>query len=301
MGCQFHREDSENGKKRHFQRRKFILPYDVKGLKGEWALVLGASSGFGAACSIELAKCGMNIFGVHLDRKATLPNAEATVKAIQDLGCEAEFMNLNAADTENRTFVLDRVQEILGENGKTIRVLLHSLAFGSLRPFIAESESERITKPQLEMTMDVMANSLVYWTQDLCGRKLMGKGSRIIAMTSAGGERVWPYYGAVSAAKSALESYVRQISFELAGSGITCNAIRAGVTDTPALRKIPDHEMMIQFSKARNPMGRLTLPDDVANAVALLASPKSQWITGNVIGVDGGEFFVDCGHITDQC
>lgn len=280
-------------------RRKQILPYDIDGLKGEWALVLGASSGFGAACSLELAKAGMNIFGVHLDRKSTLPNAEAVVKAIQDLGCEADFVNLNAADAENRTLVLDKIQDKLAGEGKIVRVLLHSLAFGSLRPFITEAESERITKPQLEMTLDVMANSLVYWTQEMYARKLLGYGSRIIAMTSAGGERVWPYYGAVSAAKSALESYVRQISFELASAGISCNAIRAGVTDTPALRKIPEHEMMIQFSKARNPMGRLTLPEDVANTVALLASPKSQWITGNVIGVDGGEFFVDCGHICE--
>jgi NAD(P)-dependent dehydrogenase (short-subunit alcohol dehydrogenase family) len=117
-------------------------------------------------------------------------------------------------------------------------------------------------------------------------------------MTSAGGERVWPSYGAVSAAKSAIESYIRQLSFELAGMGVTCNALRAGVTDTPALRKIPEHEIMMQFSRARNPMGRMTLPEDVANAVALLASSRSQWITGNVIGVDGGEFIVDCG---DMC
>jgi len=82
--------------------------------------------------------------------------------------------------------------------------------------------------------------------------------------------------------------------------GITCNALRAGVTDTPALRKIPEHEIMMQFPKARNPMGRLTTPQDVANAVVLLTSPRSQWITGNVIGVDGGEFIVDCGHI-DRC
>jgi len=267
-------------------------------LLNEWALILGVSSGFGAATAIELAKCGMNIFGVHLDRRSTLPNAEAVKEAIKAEGREAEFFNMNAAEEQNYNFVMDNIRERLGE-GKAIKVMLHSLAFGSVRPFIGESAADRITPAQLDMTLDVMANSLVYWTQGLVDRGLLGYGSRIIALTSAGGERVWPYYGAVSAAKSALEAHVRQLAFELAKHGVTCNALRAGVTDTPALRKIPEHETMLQFAHARNPMGRLTTPEDVANAVVLLASPRSQWITANVIGVDGGEFTVDCGNLCD--
>ncbi len=273
---------------------------DTKGLAGEWALILGASSGFGAASAIELARCGMNIFGVHLDRKPTLPNAEAVRDAIEKEGRQVEFFNLNAAEASKRVTVLDRVREKLEGEHKTVKVLLHSLAFGSVRPYIGKVESERITQAQLEMTLDVMANSLVYWTQDMVSRKLLGYGSRIIAMTSAGGARVWPSYGAVSAAKSAIEAHVRQLAFELAPMGVTSNALRAGVTDTPALRKIPEHEVMIQFSRARNPMCRLTEPEDVANAVVLLASPRSQWITGNVIGVDGAEFIVDCGSLCDE-
>ena len=63
-------------------------------------------------------------------------------------------------------------------------------------------------------------------------------------MTSAGGTRVLPFYGAVSAAKAALESHVRQLALELAPRGVTVNAIRAGVTDTPALRKIPGSDVL---------------------------------------------------------
>ena len=91
----------------------------------------------------------------------------------------------------------------------------------------------------MEMTLDVMANSLVYWTQGLVAKKLMGEGGRIYAMTSAGSLHIWGGYGAVSAAKCALESHIRQLAFELVPLGITANALRAGVTDTPALRKIP--------------------------------------------------------------
>ena len=68
----------------------------------------------------------------------------------------------------------------------------------------------------MDMTLDVMAHSLVYWAQELVGRGLMGPGGRIYAMTSAGGARVLPYYGPVSAAKAALESNIRQLAVELA-------------------------------------------------------------------------------------
>ncbi|MFQ5781311.1 MAG: SDR family oxidoreductase, partial [Nitrospiria bacterium] len=143
------------------------------------------------------------------------------------------------------------------------------------------------------MTLDVMANSLVYWTQEMVGRDLFARGGRVFALTSAGGARVWKTYGAVSAAKSALESHTRQLALELAPLEISVNAIRAGVTDTPALRKIPGYEEMIKITKGKNPRGRLTVPEDVAAAIVLLSHSKAHWITGNVIGVDGGEFIVD--------
>ncbi|MHB8766137.1 MAG: SDR family oxidoreductase, partial [Deferrisomatales bacterium] len=79
------------------------------------------------------------------------------------------------------------------------------------------------------------------------------------------------------------------LALELAPLGITANSIRAGVTDTAALRKIPGHETMIQVAQARNPGGRLTTPEDVADAIACLAEPGCHWLTGNVLGVDGGE------------
>jgi len=258
-----------------------------------WALILGSSSGIGEACCLELARLGMNIFGVHLDRKATLPNAERIRSSIKGMGREVVFFNVNAADPEKRKEVLDKVGEKLSSQRSSVRLFLHSLAFGTLRPFISVDPKEALSSAQLEMTMDVMANSLVYWIQDIVARKLMGKGGRILAMTSAGGQRVWPAYGAVSAAKAALESYIRQLALELAPMGITVNAVRAGVTDTPALRKIPGHEKMIELATERNPGGRMTTPLDVARAVALLCHEGSQWISGNVIGVDGGEFIVD--------
>lgn len=262
---------------------------------GEWALILGASSGFGRAVALELASLGLNIVGVHLDRKSTLPNVERLVEDIQAHGREALFFNVNAADAEKRREVVDALQEKFQAQGNhtTIRVLLHSLAFGTLKRFITETRADAVSKAQVDMTLDVMANSLVYWVQELLARGLMGTGARIFAMTSAGGARVWPTYGAVSAAKAALESHIRQLTLELAPMGITANAIMAGVTDTPALRKIPGSDDMIAWAQRKNPSGRLTTPQDVADAIGLLSHPKSHWLTGNVICVDGGEFIVD--------
>jgi enoyl-[acyl-carrier protein] reductase III len=258
-------------------------------LKGEWALILGASSGFGEATSLALARAGMNVAGVHLDRKATMPNVERIQGEIRAAGRQEAFYNVNAADDARRAEVLGALKDKLG--GRSVRLLLHSLAFGALKNFVTEDPAQALSKQQLEMTLDVMANSLVYWCQDLFRHKMLAKGSRVYAMTSSGGARVWPSYGAVSAAKAALESHVRQLAVEFAPYGVSVNAIRAGVTDTPSLRKIPGHEEMIRMASDRNPFRRLTTPQDVGAAIAALATAP-EWLTGNVIGVDGGEFIV---------
>lgn len=260
----------------------------------DWALILGASSGFGEACSLELAKNGIHILGVHLDRKNTLPNVERIVGDIKKHGVQAEFFNVNAADEVKMDEVVAVIEKkFQATPGSRVKVLLHSLAFGALKPFVAENPADALTKAQMDMTLDVMANSLVYWVQRLVRKKLMGEGSRIYAMTSAGSTRVWKSYGAVSAAKSALESHIRQLSLELAPFKITANAILAGVTDTPALRKIPGNEYMIQTAAKKNPSGRCTTPQDIAKAIAVLSADSTGWMTGNTIRIDGGENIVE--------
>src|SRR5262245_11853236 len=259
-----------------------------------WALVLGASSGFGAATSLALARAGMDVFGVHLDRKSTLPNAERLVADIKAMGRQAHFYNINAADEEKRIEVSAEMERVLRERNQMgqMRVMLHSLAFGTLKLFVTDPIKEAVSKSQMDMTLDVMAHSLIYWAQELVGRGLMGRGGRIYAMTSAGGARVLPYYGPVSAAKAALESNIRQLAAELASHGITANSIRAGVTATPAAQKIPNYEEFSAKAIERNPHRRLTTVDDVARAIVVFSHPDTYWMTGNVIGVDGGEEIV---------
>jgi len=267
------------------------LSAENSSIENSWALILGASSGFGEAMSLRFAEAGMNIFGVHLDRKSTMSKVERIRYQIKEKGRQAVFFNINAADHQKRKETVDYLERVLNENENPsgIKILIHSLAFGTLKPYISSSPQEVVTDSNINMTLDVMAHSLIYWVQELVLRKLMIFGGRIFAMTSAGGHRVWPTYGPVSAAKAALESHIRQLAVELAPIGITANAIRAGVTDTSALRKIPGSEIIIKKALEVNPSGRLTTPKDVAEAVLALSHPGAYWITGNVIGVDGGE------------
>ncbi len=284
-----------------------------------WALILGASSGFGAASSRALAAAGYNIFGVHLDRKAAMPQVNQLIDEIANCGVQVRFFNKNVASDENRLEILANISETL--TGKpfeldpglsyadpksrepiliklssalqgheaTIQAMLHSVAFGTLNGFYEDDFKKQTSRAQMEMTLDVMANSLVYWVQDLVRVGLLGQGSKVFAMTSAGSHRVIWGYGPVSAAKAALESHVRQLALELGPRGIRVNCFEAGVTDTRALRLIPGSDLMKQEALKRNPGGRLTTPEDVANTFVALMDPRVQWVNGTTIKVDCGE------------
>lgn len=254
-----------------------------------WVVVLGASSGFGAACARAFARNGDAVFGVHMDRRGAMPAVEALVAELRGYGVPVEFRNGNAADDDARAAMVDDLAGLVATDGGHVGVLLHSLAFGTLRPFFPTGDDGAIARRHLEMTLDVMAHSLVYWSQDVINRDLMTAGGRIYAMTSSGSLAAWPSYGAVSAAKCALESHVRQLAVELAPRGITANAIMAGVTKTPALDRIPGADKLVEAAAARNPHRRLTRPEDIADFLVAVAVPATAWMTGNVLRVDGGE------------
>jgi len=249
-----------------------------------WVLILGASSGIGAKCAIELAKSGMNIFGIYLRKPKD--HIKKLTNQIKSTGVQVIYRKINAANEESR-------QEIIGELKKiddlNIKLLLHSLAFGALKPMISKDTKMALNQKNIEMTLDVMSNSLVYWTQDLLNNDFLSRGSQIIAMTSAGSKQQWPSYGAVSMAKAALESAARQLALELAPYNVACNTIQAGITITPALEKIPGYQNMVNHSIKTNPHKRLTTPNDIARVVTLIGLSENFWLTGNNIKVDGGE------------
>ena len=232
----------------------------------------------------------MNIFGVHLDRRDKLAHVAEIQEKIRALGREERFFNCNASDDEMRQDTVEQIRARLAETPGVLRVLMHSLAFGSLKPLAGAEQV--VSRKQLEITADTMGHSLVYWVQDCLRAGLFEWGGRIFAMTSSGSTRAIPNYGPVSAAKAIIEAHIRQLAVELAPAGITANAILAGVTDTNALRQIPDFEKLMDIARQRNPHHRLTVPEDVARCIAALCHPATYWLTGNTLQVDGGESIV---------
>jgi NAD(P)-dependent dehydrogenase (short-subunit alcohol dehydrogenase family) len=146
-----------------------------------------------------------------------------------------------------------------------------------------------LTDEDIANTIYAMGTSLYTWVKDIFNRKLFAEDARVLGLTSEGNEVAWRGYAAVSAAKVALESISRSIAYEFGPYGIRSNILQPGVTDTPALRLIPGSTHMAAHSRLRNPLGRLTTPEDVANVVYVMSLDETSWINGEIIRVDGGE------------
>ncbi len=255
-------------------------------MKNKWAIILGCSTGHGAATAKQLATEGYGIIGFHLDRGSIKKDAAKLQEEIASLNNNrVKFWNENAADKEVMLSKMEEIKTIL-DNGK-VKLLMHSIAFGSTTNFFNPTP---VRQRQMDMTQHVMAHCLIYWTQTLLENNLLIAGSRILGLTSEGSYKAMEGYGPVGVAKASLEAVVRQIGWELGSKGITANTIQAGITPTRALTKISkDWEDWVERTKKRNPMKRVTTPEDVAGLVSLLLNDKADFVNCSTIFCDGGE------------
>lgn len=265
--------------------------------KNLWGLILGASSGMGLATAKKMASAGMNLILIYRERRSRQAEVDEAYNEMRAQGVEVLDFNTDALQEAKREQVLNDIEAGIGE-GK-IRLLLHSIAKGNLKLMTPTPEdggiaypSQLLTEEDFAITGESMAFSIVPWLNAILSRDLMAKTARIIALTSAGDKRVWKGYAAVAAAKSSLEAIIKYIAVEYAHLGITSNLIEAGVTVTPSMQLIPGSTEMVERIKHQHPKKRLTLPEDVANAIYLLTRDEANWINGSRLVVDGGEALI---------
>lgn len=275
-----------NGRPRHKIDTGMQQNDTAMGQAENWALILGGSRGLGLATAQKLGRHGYNLLLVHRDRKADLQAIHEAFEEIRAQGVRVVAFNKDAVSQGVRNELLQEIGSILGQKGR-IGVLVHSLAKGHVKPMAGEGD--RLTTEDFLLTIDAMAISWYAWTRDLIDAALLASDTRVLAFTSEGNSRVIPYYGAVSAAKAALEAIGRNMALEFAPLGIRVNCIQAGVTETQSFAMIPGSEQIKVYAQKRNPFGRLTRPEDVAAVVYLLTRKDAAWITGTVIKADGGE------------
>lgn len=256
--------------------------------KKEWAIVLGGSSGLGLATAKRLAQAGLNLCLVYRARRSDLPGITAAFdEIVTSQQVQLLHFNKDIVKPENREAILAALGQAMGGSGR-VKCLVHSIAKGNLKPMTSDGERE-LQNDDFHITLENMAFSLYDWVKAVFQEKMFANDARIISFTSEGNTKAWQNYGAVSAAKVALEAITRNIALEFAPHGIRANCIQAGVTDTFSFRMIPGHEQLKAHAIERNPSGRLTTPEDVANVVYLLTKAEAKWITGVVLPVNGGE------------
>jgi enoyl-[acyl-carrier protein] reductase III len=235
--------------------------------------ITGGSGAIGRALAVAFAAAGARVAFTYFMGHDGM---EETSAAIRDAGGEALPVQCNLRDRAGPAEAVDGARELLGG----IDVFISNAATGVLKPLT------EISPKSFQAVMRVNAGSFLEMTSMVA--PAMDAGGRILALTSAGSVRALENYGAIGASKAALESLVRHFAMELGPRGITVNAIRPGVVDTPALEYFPNREQMLHIVRLRTPTGRIATPADVAGVALFLASEAASMINGETLTIDGG-------------
>jgi enoyl-[acyl-carrier protein] reductase III len=235
---------------------------------GASILVTGGSRGIGKAIALRFASLGARRVAIGYMRGDRA--AEETASELTALGADPVLVRGSVASQR----IVDEVAA-LGE----LDVLVHAAATGVIRPALDTEDKH--------WDWTLSTNSRAFLSLTRAAAPSMTSGASIVAISSLGSARVLDDYALVGASKAALEALVRYLAVELAPRGIRVNAVSAGIVETGALDHFPRKEAMLEMG-ARNPVGRLVTPEDVAGCVTFLCSPEAEMIRGQTLVVDGG-------------
>jgi enoyl-[acyl-carrier protein] reductase III len=241
---------------------------------GRVALVTGGTRGIGKAIALTFAREGANVAVAYSRSKE---HADGAVTELRALGVDADAYQCDVGDREA---VFAMVEAVAGRFGR-IDVLVNSAARGLERPRPA---IESLPK-HLRHTMDV--NVFGPWFAAQAAVKHMREGSSIVNLMSPGAERYLPKYAPVGVSKGALHALTIYLAVELAPRGIRVNAVSAGLVEGTDGVRMMDSDLVGGY-ETKVPAGRHVRPEDVAEAVAFLASPAAKMIIGQTLLVDGG-------------
>lgn len=249
-------------------------------LSGRNAVVTGGASGIGLAISQRLAKDGASIAVFDLDRAA----AERLVKQISEDGTSAIALEVDVSDREQVDEAVRETRAALGP----VHVLVNNAGMDAFEPFQA------ITVDRWDRIMAVNLRGTFNCTQAVLSDMVESGWGRIINISSSSGQSGAPNMTHYAASKAGMIGFTKALALEVGRSGITVNTIPPGSIDTPMLRRAADRgDLMggtVEQVARRIPMGRMGTPEDIAAACAFLASEEAGYITGQIIGVNGGRY-----------
>jgi len=241
--------------------------------EGKIVCVTGSSRGIGQHMAIRFAEEGADVV-VHYFRN--MDGAKETIAEVEKLGQQGMIVKANLEQPEKIQQMFNDIRARFGR----LDVFVHNAASGRNR------KATDLDVKGWEWTQHVNARSFLLSVQQAV--KLMPDGGAIVAISSFGADRVFPYYTSVGASKAALESLVRYFAVELADKQINVNAISAGAVVTGSLEHFPDIEKTWAQIEHKLPYRRMVSTDDVANLALFLCSPEAEMIRGQSIRVDGG-------------
>lgn len=231
------------------------------------ALVTGARGGIGQEVVKGLVAQGFVVYGGGRDH-------DQTAAAIETLGARA--IALDPTSLESTTAA---VEQIASEHG-AIHAAAHCVGSLLLKPAHLTSAAE------WDSVMLVNLTSAFYLLRSVVP-KMTGGGS-IALVSSVAAQTGLANHEAIAAAKAGISGLARSAAASYASRGIRVNAIAPGLTQTPLTSKLTSSEAALKASIAMHPLGRLGTPSDIAAAICFLLSSEASWVTGQVIGVDGG-------------